>query len=263
MPATASRALLPVHAFWIGPQLGPISRSCLLSFLRVGHAVTLHGYERPVDLPAGIAFSDAADLIPPDRIIRHRESGSYSLFSNVIRYRLLQLHDGIWVDCDVFCLRPLEPAEYLFGFEDGGTINTAVLDLPPESDLLRALNEVAADRAPIPPWLPPKLQKQLRKDAARGKTTSVEDLPWGVLGPRALTWLARERGLEVHAEPADTFYPVHFSKVHRLLDPGLSIEQLITHRTRCIHLYNEKLRWLDLSNIAPSSPLGQMMTLDR
>lgn len=254
-----SHSLLPVHAFWIGPELGAMARACLSSFLRVGHPVTLHGYRRPHDLPPGVAFADAAAIVPPERIIRHRATGSHALFSNVFRYRLLERVDGVYVDCDVYCLRPIERADYIFGWEDDTHINGAVLRLPRNSALLRALNAVAEEPAPVPPWLPEELQDELRENARQGRPTSVEDLPWGVLGPRAITWLARAHGVDGKALPSDIFYPVHYSQVGRLLDPALALEQFVTPRTRCVHLYNEMLRQVDLAQVAPASPLGRML----
>ncbi|WP_029351437.1 hypothetical protein [Bosea sp. 117] len=253
----------PVHAFWIGAELGLISRTCLTSFVRVGHPVTLHGYQRPADLPTGIVFSDAARIVPPHRVTRHRATGSYALFANIFRYRLLEQCDGIYVDCDVFCLKPLEIDDYLFGYEDETTLNTAILRLPKDSALLRSLNEVSDDPAPIPPWMPPELRAELRQKAEVGQPTLLEDLPWGVIGPRALTWLAREHGVDRHALPVDVLYPVHYGAVDRLLDPELTVESLITPRTRCVHLFNEMLRRLDLSRIPKTSPLGRMITMTR
>ncbi|MCB4767590.1 hypothetical protein LGR54_03140 [Ancylobacter sp. Lp-2] len=254
-----SGSLMPVHALWIGPELGPMARACLASFLRMGHAVTLHGYQRPHDLPAGIAFADAAKLVPPERIIRHRETGSYALFANVFRYRLLQRVDCLYVDCDVYCLKPVERADYLFAWEDDVHINGAVLRLPKDSPLLRRLNDVAADPTPIPPWLPEELQAELRENARQGRPTSVQDMPWGVLGPRAITWLAKDCSVDGKALPPESFYPMHYNHVHRLLDPELTVEDLVTPNSQCLHLYHELLHRLDLSAVPPSSPLGRIL----
>lgn len=223
-----SRSLQPVHALWIGPRLGPVARACLASFVRIGHPVTLHGYQRPHDLPPGVVFSDAARIVPPERIIRHRETGSHALFANIFRYRLLERFDALYVDCDVYCLKPVPVADYLYGWEDETHINGAVLRLPPHSALLRALNAVAAESTPIPPWLPDEVLAELRENARQGRPTSVEDMPWGVLGPRAITWLARHHGVADKALPVEAFYPLHYTQVHRLLDPELAIEDLVT-----------------------------------
>ncbi len=99
-----SRVQLPVvNAIWIGPELGPIHVACLHSFLRHGHRVVLHCYERPKDTPKHIEIADAAKLLPAERVIRYRRSGGLSLFSNLLRYELLKSGLGLYVDCDVFC----------------------------------------------------------------------------------------------------------------------------------------------------------------
>ena len=74
-----------VNAIWIGPELGQVYRACLSSFVRNGHRVVLHCYERPRDTPADIEFADANDLLPESRMVRHRKSGCPSLFSDLLR----------------------------------------------------------------------------------------------------------------------------------------------------------------------------------
>lgn len=252
-------ALPSVHALWIGGALGPIAGACLRSFQRAGHEVVLHVYERPSDVPAGVRCSDAGLIVPRDKIIRCRSKGNYALFSDIFRYRLLSTIDCVYVDCDVLCLRPLSAEAYLFGYEDGHLMNGAVLRLPPDSAMLAALCRWADNPAPIPPWLSKGRLRRLRFQRLFGWRTAVQDLPWGVLGPRAITHVAREMGLDAVAKPIDVFYPVHHSQVPLLLDPGLSVEDLVTPRSLCLHLFNEVLGRFDLSNIPPSSPLGRIL----
>ena len=134
--------MLPtVNAIWIGPELGQIHAACLRSFRRQGHRVVLHCYRRPADTPADVETSDAAGLLPEDRIIRYRGNGSYALFSNLLRYEVLKAGLGLYVDCDMFCLRPIQDADYIFGYEGifRGSISNAVLKLPSDSPTLAAL----------------------------------------------------------------------------------------------------------------------------
>ena len=122
-----------VNAIWIGPELGPIHIACLRSFLRHGHRVVLHCYERPKGATNDIEIADANKLLPATREIRYRDclaGGGLSLFSNLLRYELLRAGLGLYVDCDVFCLRPIEDAEYIFGWETKKLINNAVLKIP-------------------------------------------------------------------------------------------------------------------------------------
>ncbi len=104
-PAAAKRrtpaktgAVVPVrcNAFWIGERLGPMAVACLRFFVRAGHEVVLHVYDEPVDVPEGVTVREAGLLVPADRIFRHQETGSYALFANLFRYKLLiELHPRI------------------------------------------------------------------------------------------------------------------------------------------------------------------------
>lgn len=238
--------LPPVNTIWIGPELGPIHVACLRSFLRQGHRVLLHCYERPNDTPAGVEIVDANILIPQSRIIRHRKTGSPSLFSDLLRYEIIGAGLGLYADCDVFCLRPIEDADHIFGREgavfgwERPILNTAVLKLPADCPTLTALRAIKDTPDFVPPWAKKRKTRRGRLQWLRGPAPPValEDLPWGTAGPRALTYYAEQCGIEHLASPVDRFYPVHWTQLELLLDPDLTLEELITHRTDALHLYS-------------------------
>jgi hypothetical protein len=84
-------------------------------------------------------------------------------------------------------------------------------------------------------------------------------MPWGTFGPHALTYYVKEIGLQNEVCPQDVFYPLDHGRISLLFDPELAIEDISTHRTECIHLYNELLRRRGTENIPPTSPLGRML----
>jgi hypothetical protein len=62
------------------------------------------------------------------------------------------------------------------------------------------------------------------------------------------------------------FYPVAMSHIRLLVDPDLSLEDLITPRTRTVHLWNQlflkhasKLPPNILDNVPPTFPLGRII----
>lgn len=252
-------SLAIINAVWVGPTLGPVHAACLASFVRHGHKVRLHCYERPEDLPTGVEAVDASSILPASRIVRYRAGGSLALFANLFRYELLAAGAGLYVDCDVYCLKPMEDSDYIFGWENSSAINNAVLKLPPESPALAGLRELKDARALIPPWASKKRQMYYRLRAMMGIPVSISDMPWGTTGPSALTWHLKRHGLERYAAPQDTFYWVN-ERTAALLDPDLTIDELTTHRTTLLHLYNETLRHvIGRNGIPPSSPLGQLL----
>ncbi|MDK9697035.1 MAG: hypothetical protein OEL76_11635 [Siculibacillus sp.] len=236
---------LPVcNALWIGERLGPIARACLASFLRRGHRVRVHSYRALDDLPEGAEAVDAASVVPRRSIVRHRRSGSPALFSDLFRYELLRRGAGIWIDADLYCVRPIDfPGPNVFGFEEPGSINGAVLGLAPDDPILDGLLSVFADPGVIPPWvdLPGHHRILLKVRHLLGLGDQLADLPWGAVGPRALTWLLREDGRLDEAQPIDAFYPLHWSQIDRLYAADGDIEAVVTPRTRTIHLWNNLL----------------------
>lgn len=253
---------LPViNAIWIGSELGQIHAACLRSFLRVGHEVVLHCYSAPVDAPKGVKLADAAKLLPKDRLVRHRESNSYSLFSNLLRYELLRAGLGLYVDCDMFCVRPIEDEDHIFGWSSPKSINNAVLKLPADSRVLGELCKIK-DGAFIPPWCGLSYRMRVRLGLMLGRPApALEELPWGWTGPKALTWYANRYGISRLGKSQEVFYPLDNSKVALLFDPDRTIDDLITPRTLAVHLYNEyfKRRSLHAIPVPPSSPLGRMI----
>ncbi|WP_292324764.1 hypothetical protein [Mesorhizobium sp.] len=63
-----------------------------------------------------------------------------------------------------------------------------------------------------------------------------------------------------HAAPIDVFYPVLHTQITMLLDPALSLTDIGTPRTLCIHLFDQILKkWMKGRPIPATSPLGQML----
>lgn len=252
---------LPViHALWIGSTLGKISRACLRSFVMRGHTVLLHSYSIISDVPEGVQCVDANKIIPKDKIFKHNQTGSYALFSDLFRYELLRTVSGIYVDCDVYCLKPLiiPESNYLLGYESDGKINGAVLALPQESALLDLLLNAAYNPFFVPPWYEESRKKRLRFKKILGLGKHISDMPWGVIGPDAITYFVNELNLLDQVQPIDIFYPIHYQSIRQLLDPHLDIQDITSSRTICIHLYNEMLRNIDLEDIARESVLAKM-----
>ena len=84
-------------------------------------------------------------------------------------------------------------------------------------------------------------------------------MPWGVIGPAAITHFVKHLNLESSIQPIDVYYPVHYECINLLLDGGLEIDDITTPRTVCIHLYNEILRKVDLKSINDNCILSKML----
>ena len=245
------------HSLWIGGPLSTVEHACLASFVRHGHELTLWCYDVPQELPAGLLVRNAAEILPADQIVRHK-SGSVSLFSNRFRYELQRRSLGVWVDTDVYLLKPVpQLPEHTFAWEDSRIIGTAVLRLPANSPLIDPLLSVFEERE-VPRWLP--LRERVAAYARRIKTgrTGLAQMPWGSAGPRAVTYLCGRHGLTCHALPSEIFYPVHWSRAEWILDPSLRVEDMITDRTVGIHLWNELIKNRKLAHAPKGSFLARL-----
>lgn len=226
------------NSLWIGPALGRVERACLRSFVRQGHRVRLFAYGQVQGVPDGVELTDAAQILPSCEI-RTYVDGSPALFSNRFRYELMARGAGLWVDTDVYCVRPLDlPDLHLFGWEHETLICTAVLRLPRASELLARLLELfGTSRAPA--WLQGLDVGWARAHIAHGGAVRWVELSWGLTGPTALTWLVRELGLAERAQPQSVFYPASPHQADWVFDPRADLDEIVRPETRTIHLWNK------------------------
>ena len=237
---------------WIGPRLSFLERACLRSALAHGHRVALYCYAPLAGVPSGVELRDAAAVLPEAAIVRHR-TGSPALFSNRFRYEILERGLGTWIDCDVYFVAPLpDLGDYVMGEQGHGKINSAVLRLPPGSPLLAALRDLFNERT-VPPWLAWRSRLAARMRLAATGRSGLAQMPWGSTGPEALTWLAKKLGVADRAQPRARFSPVHWTDADWICTPGRTIESLISPETVAVHLWNERLKGLDLTVPPPGT----------
>jgi hypothetical protein len=253
-----------INAIWIGPELGTLHAACLRSFLNNGHEVKLHCYDSPRDVPGGIELADANVLLPKDQIIVHRKTGSMALFSDLLRYEILGAGLGLYVDCDVFCLRPIQDADYIFGWESSTSIATGILKLPTNCPVLDELRALKNKRGKDLPWLnkrrPASWKARIaHRLVANKRPDRLENLRWGSVGPVAFTYYVKKYGLEHLASPIDRFYPMHLDHLPLLFDPQVELNTLVTPRSDTLHLYNSNFWRLSSTNIVTGSPACQLI----
>jgi hypothetical protein len=235
--------LLECHALWIGKELPFYAAGCLSSFARMGHKVFLHVYDPVKNVPDQIIVRDAAAIVPTEKIFRHQSSGSYAVFSDYFRCKLLERGAGIWVDCDAYCVRPLElNGGYLAAWEDDNSIGNGVLHLPPSSPILQGLLSIFETSPERPPWVGRISWTSAWMRAVITKSPLTKVLPWGVTGPGALTWLTRHHNMTPFVQPVDVLYPVHWSLAALLAQANTPTSAYIRPKTRSIHLFNEMIR---------------------
>lgn len=226
---------------WIGEAIGPVERACLRSALRLGHEVALYCYERPEGIPEGVEVRDANAILSERNVFTAR-NGSLAVFSDWFRYELQRRGLGTWIDTDVYLLRPLDmKVPYLFGEEEPGLINNAILRLPARSPMIRLLLEPFEKRS-IPRGLSWRQRLPLHARQIVRRRTDLSRLPWGSTGPLALTALARLERVSAQALPREVFYPVAWREAAWIVDPSVRLEDKVANVTVAVHLWNECIR---------------------
>lgn len=242
-------ALRPVGALWLGDRFSWLERLCLGSVVAQGHAVTLFTYGPVSDLPAGITLRDARDILPESAILRHERRDHPGIFADRFRPRMLRACPGmIWVDCDLFCLAPLQAPGGWLMVRDGsgnGRLGTAVLAMPARSRALSRMIAMTEDPLAVSDWIGPERVAALRAAEAAGNPVPVTRQPWGVWGPRLLGHLVEDLGLEARVAENALAYPIPYADRDRLVQPAAAGQGLLAEDTVAVHLWSSALRGLD------------------
>jgi hypothetical protein len=233
-------------SFWFGGDLPSYSKLCIQSFLDHGHSFHLYSYDSDLKVPDGCVLHRAAEIYSRDKVFFYRgdeyrgDGEKVSAFSNMFRYRMIHETGVCWVDTDVLCVSPAFPtSEFLFAREDVEFFNGAVLRFPAGHEAMR----LAAEHC----W-------EVRSVAK-----------WGDLGPRLMTRLIAEYGLEGRATPTQLIYPLHWREAMLVFDPAEKAR--VFERTTgslTLHLWNEILTLNGIDTMAPP-PAGSYLaeTIER
>lgn len=234
-------ALRAVHMFWHGPPLSRLERLCMASFVANGHPLHLHVYDEPAGVPRGVQLTDAEKVLPRRYLFTHAKSGSFAIFADWFRYRLLYEYGGIWVDTDELCLRPFDyPHAEIFGWQDERVIAIGVLGLPKGHELAKWMAQSCEYPNRFQPY--DSLKTRRRKLTRRVLGQGLGKTRWDENGPVGLTAAARHLGYDHHALPFWHFYPIHYLHWRTIYDASLRGNYGLLANSYGIHLWNEFTR---------------------
>lgn len=220
----------------------------LNSFIQHGHNVHLYTYGDIEGVPNGVVVKDARSVTPEEQVFSGTKGpgkGSYAEFSDRFRYKLLYQRGGIWIDCDVVCLKRFNFRNaYVFAKERH----------PKKHKLARAARRLSvwlrrygfARLIPLQAFDREMLCSGIIK-APAGCTlmkalyeTCLAMSPgmnaWGQTGPILINRVVREMGLSRFAVPSHVFLPIAWYEVERLLECRTDVK---LSRSYAIHLFNE------------------------
>ncbi len=229
--------------FWRNGSLRPLEILCLLSILSIYPNVLVFGYERPANLPDGVDWVNANEIVPEAQFWVHSATNSPALGTDVFRYRIIKQQLGIWFDFDVILLKKLDDdLQHIYAWQSTGLVNGAVLNMPKDSPALDALLDLSSDPYVIPPFIKFNKRCELLVRKMIGRPTHLTMQPWGSLGPNALTYFLGKTGEIKYALSKETFYPVPYTEAHRFLIKDGFLENSISSNNYALHLWNEMLR---------------------
>ncbi len=187
-----------VASLWIGRRLSVLEKLCLKSFHDIGQTPILYCYHPIENLPSYVEVRDANDVLPLDangRIHVDPVFQSPAVHADLFRLQLMSKTDEIWVDCDIYALKPFRSDEgYLVSSRRDGQrrVQNCVLRLPPDSPALKAWLEFVGSKPCIPPWWDQRTSRVYRR--LYGKKASFSTLPLGTIGPLSAYHFLLESG---------------------------------------------------------------------
>lgn len=245
----------PLATLWIGGRLSDLSRACLKSAVRHGHEVHLYSYHEVANLPAGITHRDARDVVPEADIFQYdgvgqdRLFGSYAPFSDLFRYRLMGLGRGVWIDSDMYFLRPLDQSPKVLLAWEGPRptllskpkipfrVGNGVIYMPTDSPVVADLVALTSEPYRMPPWVGPDIRARvLRK--LDGRPFYPGAVTYATIGPVALTHFVREHRAEATVMPHTRYYPVSYSDLDRFAESDAAFRAALPGDTEAVHMWN-------------------------
>ena len=143
-------------------------------------------------------------------------------------------------------------AKFVFGWQEEGVINNAVLGLPADSKIVHDLIAIPRTNRRPPFYGPKRTVNYYWKRLTKGNIR-VQDLPWGTFGPELLTHLVYKHSLEKQAQKREVFYTLRYRDAQLIYQPAYLVEQMITVDTVAIHLWNARLGDLARKKPPPGS----------
>ena len=203
--------------FWASGRLSAYEAACLASYTRHGYDITLYSYGDVTNLPPLVTLRSASEIVDEEFTKGFRIKGvpSLSHFSDLFRYALFQKTSQIWVDSDMYLLRPFDitlPQTFL-AREDKRTLCGAIMRLDRENGALATL-------------------------VARAEAAALRDLVWGETGPGLLTTIF---GADIVATAygPELFFPVHYDDFWKVFLPEYYEEcDALCRGGYTLHLWN-------------------------
>lgn len=231
-----------IQSLWIGGELSVVEQLCINSFLKNGHEFHLYAYGDIRNIPAGTTVKDASEIIPSDEVFIY-STGTYAVFSDWFRWKLLYERGNFWVDTDEICLKPFVfDGDLIFGREKMDSVAIGVLGFPPGHELCAFMRDICENPNTFLPYdsRKQKLRKLARKLLGRGR----RNVGWGEAGgPPGFTAALKYFGLFDIAKPFTFFYPIPHYNWDTAFDETFANDAELFSNSYAVHLWNDMMRY--------------------
>ena len=214
--------------FWEG-ALTNYEVASINSFVNNNFKVNLWTYSQNSfsEISNEVEIKDASEILPITllgSLNQNFQKANYSSFSNLFRYRLLNVYGGWWFDTDCFCLKNVSEfkniisgREYVLGLERKNYVGSAVMYFT-ETDLLENIENQAYE----------VIKKNNNK------------LKWGEIGPDLITDTVISNGLINNILNPNYFFPVPPNNISKLFDSNIDMNYF--KDAFICHSWNEMFR---------------------
>jgi Alpha 1,4-glycosyltransferase conserved region/Glycosyltransferase sugar-binding region containing DXD motif len=230
-----------IQSLWIGSELSTVEQLCINSYLKNDHEFHLYTYEDIKNIPEGTSIKDAGEIIPSEEIFMY-STGTYAIFSDWFRWKLLYEKGGIWVDTDEICLKPFDfDTDLIFGREKRDSVAIGVLGFPAGHELCAFMQDICENPNKILPYdsTCTKLKKIKRKLLGRGR----HNTGWGEAGgPPGFTKALEHFNLIDQAKPFTYFYAIPHYSWDAAFDETFANDVDLFSNSYAVHLWNDMMR---------------------
>ena len=230
-----------IQSLWIGNELSSVEQLCINSYLKNDHEFHLYAYKDIKNVPKGTTVKDASEIIPSEEVFMY-STGTYSVFADWFRWKMLYEKGGFWVDMDQICLKHFDfDTDLIFGKQTIGSVAVGVLGFPPEHELSAFMEAICENPNKILPYdsTRMKLIKIKRRLLRRGK----QNVSWGETGgPAGFTRAIEYFKLMDQAKPFTYFYPIPHYNWDTAFDETLANDIDLFSNSYAVHLWNDMMR---------------------
>jgi len=232
---------MDICTFWFGDTLRYVDRLCLASMVMTGQRVKLyaHGVAKGKKLgllPAGVELCEAEEILPLEVLYRldpdfpdERAITSIVQFSDFFRVMLMKYKQGVWLDSDVYLVKPFhpDPAQVWLAREDRSRLGVSAFYLPPDNPIIGEFEHYLSGGKVVPDWLGFK-RRILRPLALKikGQALRPNRLGTTIFGNDGISRLAKRHGFFSPSQQKEHFYYWTGHKAERIFDPAFGLEPL-------------------------------------